>query len=284
MSDLCVELTRDALAFRDRAWALLAARPETNLLATMLEGTIDGRFRPVTPLFATLADGEGHVRAAALRTPRESVLCTELEPAGAAALIDRWLPEDPDLSGVGATPTTARAIVEAWCRRTGGSSQMRMAMAMHALDAVSEPPRPAPGALAVAGPGLHELLIAWWRAFAVEAGLAERDDDPTPGVRARVRDGSLYVWLVGGRPVSLVGVHAPVAGVARVGPVYTPPPERGRGYASSAVAAVSRHVLAGGAERMMLFTDLANPTSNKIYADVGYRRFADWEEYALTAA
>jgi len=31
----------------------------------------------------------------------------------------------------------------------------------------------------------------------------------------------------------------------------------------------------------MLFTDLANATSNKIYAEVGYRRIGDWEEHAF---
>jgi uncharacterized protein len=69
-----------------------------------------------------------------------------------------------------------------------------------------------------------------------------------------------------------------VAGVIRIGPVYTPADDRGRGYASSAVAAVSRLGLDGGAHTCMLYTDLANPTSNKIYADVGYRRIAAWEE------
>jgi predicted GNAT family acetyltransferase len=79
----------------------------------------------------------------------------------------------------------------------------------------------------------------------------------------------------------MVGVNLAVAGVVRVGPVYTPPQLRRRGYAGSAVAAVSRRALAAGAARCMLFTDLANPTSNKIYAEVGYRRIADWEEYAF---
>jgi predicted GNAT family acetyltransferase len=65
--------------------------------------------------------------------------------------------------------------------------------------------------------------------------------------------------------------------VVRIGPVYTPPELRGRGYASSAVAARSRLAIQNGL-RCTLFTDLANPTSNKIYADVGYRRVADWNE------
>jgi hypothetical protein len=34
----------------------------------------------------------------------------------------------------------------------------------------------------------------------------------------------------------------------------------------------------------VLFTDLANPTSNKIYAEVGYRRIADWGQREFVPA
>jgi predicted GNAT family acetyltransferase len=34
----------------------------------------------------------------------------------------------------------------------------------------------------------------------------------------------------------------------------------------------------------MLFTGLANPTSKKIYAEVGFRRYADWEEQSFESA
>src|SRR5437879_4955178 len=69
-----------------------------------------------------------------------------------------------------------------------------------------------------------------------------------------------------------------VAGTARIGPVYTPPEHRCHGYASAAVAAACRAALARGAHQCMLFTDLANATSNRIYAAVGFRRVGDWEE------
>jgi len=59
---------------------------------------------------------------------------------------------------------------------------------------------------------------------------------------------------------------------------------RGRGYAGAGVAAASSLLLEAGAELCMLFTDLANPTSNKIYHEVGYRRFADWEDHRFTPA
>ena len=58
--------------------------------------------------------------------------------------------------------------------------------------------------------------------------------------------------------------HPPVGGVSRIGPVYTPPDARGRGYGSAATAAASRDILDAG-DVACLYTDLANPTSNKIY-------------------
>lgn len=56
--------------------------------------------------------------------------------------------------------------------------------------------------------------------------------------------------------------------------MYTPPSQRGRGWASSAVAEVSRRLQAQGA-RVCLFTDQANPTSNKIYEALGYHPVVD---------
>jgi predicted GNAT family acetyltransferase len=96
-------------------------------------------------------------------------------------------------------------------------------------------------------------------------------------VARRLSSGAQFVWEHR-RPVSTVSLSPAIAGTVRVGPVYTPPEHRGRGYASAAVAHVSRDALGGGARQCMLFTDLANPTSNKIYAAVGFRRIGDWEE------
>lgn len=97
-------------------------------------------------------------------------------------------------------------------------------------------------------------------------------------VDLRLDHDRLFVWDHHG-PVSMVGTAPVVGAVAWVGPVYTPPAHRCRGYAGSAVAAVSRRALVAGARRCVLFTDLANPTSNKIYAELGYRRVTDWEEH-----
>lgn len=54
-------------------------------------------------------------------------------------------------------------------------------------------------------------------------------------------------------------------------PVYTPPRLRGRGYGGAVTAAASRAALNAGAEQVLLYTDLTNPTTNALYQPLGYR-------------
>ncbi len=279
MSGIRFELTRDAEKFAARADAFLVARIERNVLATVLLNVLSGPFAGGAPLFATGVDDCGEVQAAALRTPPWPLLATDIDPTDADKLLNAWLLEDPEPPGVTGEPVTARAIARAWSSRTGGRTRRRMREAMHMLEEVSDPPRPARGALCAGDPSERQTFADWMRAFAVEAGVlgSEQAAQIVDTQLARER---LFMWDDNG-PVSMVSLSPTVAGVTRLGPVYTPPEHRGRGYASSAVAAASRRALAHGAQRCALFTDLANPTSNKIYADVGYRRFADWEEHAF---
>jgi predicted GNAT family acetyltransferase len=75
--------------------------------------------------------------------------------------------------------------------------------------------------------------------------------------------------------VSMAGLTRQVAGTIRVGPVYTPPGLRRRGYAGAVTAAVSRAALDAGADEVLLFTDLANPTSNSLYQRLGFQPVED---------
>jgi predicted GNAT family acetyltransferase len=84
------------------------------------------------------------------------------------------------------------------------------------------------------------------------------------------------LWLHDRRPVSMAMVRPTVAGVARIGPVYTPDADRGHGYGSAVTAAAARTALATGARDVVLFTDLANPVSNSIYRRIGFRPVSDW--------
>ena len=276
------EVTRDPEEFAARTERLLQASVECNVLATVLLTVRQRAHRDPPPMFAVGISDRDEVSFAAMRTPPFPLLTSPLEPGHAEALIDRWLQHDPDVPAVSAPLATARAISAAWARRTGGAARRTFSEGMHVLKEVQEPPRPAPGTLRLARPDERDLLVRWMEEFIDETGLIGGAQAASM-VDARLRQQGLLLWD-DGQPVSMVAVNPAVAGVVRIGPVYTPRPLRRRGYAGSAVAAVSRRALAAGATRCMLYTDLANHTSNKIYAEVGYRRCGDWEEIALERA
>ena len=85
----------------------------------------------------------------------------------------------------------------------------------------------------------------------------------------------LTLWEADGEPVAMAGLTRTVAGVARVSGVYTPPAHRQRGFGGAVTAAVSRQALDAGAAAVVLYTDLANPTSNALYPRLGYRPVED---------
>ena len=272
-------LTRDVDEFAARTERLLSERIECNVLATVLMRVRDGDHHNSAPLFAYGIGPDGRVAFAAIRTPPWPLLTSPLD-GDAGQFVELWLKDDPEVARVSGVPATARAIAYAWARRTGGQSRTTMREAMHVLDEVRDPARPAAGGLRLAQLEERDLLVAWMREFVTEArliGVAQAD----AMIDGSLRRQGLLVWD-DGQPVSMIGVNPQVADVARIGPVYTPPRFRRRGYAGSAVAAASRRALDAGARRCMLYTDLTNPTSNKIYGEVGYHRVGDWEEIELT--
>jgi predicted GNAT family acetyltransferase len=272
-------VTRDAEEFVPRVRPFLAERLERNVLATIAESAFGGAYTG-RALFAYGLDEAGNVGYVALRTSPWFMLTSEIDPAWAGGVLEAWLAEDPNLPGVDGTTDAARTIAGAWARLTGGTTTLRMSETMHSLSEVTEPPYPAAGRLRQAGTGDRDLLIEWERAFISEAGLVGDDHAAASATDRRLANGLAYVWD-DGEVVSMLGVNRPIAGVVRIGPVYTPPGHRRRGYAGSAVAAASRLALARGARACMLLTDDTNATSNKIYAEVGYRSFGAWEEYAF---
>ncbi len=282
MGALRVELMSDVERFAAHVEDFLAGRVERNVLATVLARARARHFDAQRPLFAFCLDEHDQVQAVAMRIPPWPLLASDFDVTTSQLLLERWILEDPAVPGVNAQPGTARAIAAAWARRTGGTSQCTMREAMHLLNEVADPPQPAHGRLRLATGDERELLTDWEQAFVLEAGTGVIEEAER-SVSARLAIGAQHVWE-DGKPVCTLALSPAVAGTVRIGPVYTPPEHRCRGYASSAVAAVCRQVLAGGASQCMLFTDLANPTSNRIYASVGFQRFAEWEEHRFREA
>jgi GNAT superfamily N-acetyltransferase len=187
-----------------------------------------------------------------------------------------------EVRGVNGALPAARVVADETARLAGGATSVHEHTRLFELGELVEP-APVPGRLRPAVERDAPLALRWFEAFegdaAEQAGRA--DDGEAVGyqseddMRDRISAGRVWFWEdESGEPVHLTGVNPPSFGVARVGPVYTPRPHRGRGYASAAVAEVSRRLLADGA-RVCLFTDQANPTSNKIYQALGFAPVVD---------
>lgn len=181
----------------------------------------------------------------------------------------------------GALPA-CRVAAEEVARSSGGVARVREHTRLHHL-ATLDSPAAVPGRLRYAEPDDVAVCLEWWEAFeidaAAQAGRAEAgaplEPQDTATMLARFERRGVVLWEdEHGEVVHLTAVNLPSYGVVRVGPVYTPPSQRGRGYASAAVAAVSARAQAQG-HQVCLFTDQANPVSNKIYAALGFEAVVD---------
>jgi predicted GNAT family acetyltransferase len=94
----------------------------------------------------------------------------------------------------------------------------------------------------------------------------------------RIGRNELFLW-VDGQPCSMAAWSGTTPNSVRIGFVYTPPGQRGRGYASACTARVSQQALDAGYRFCFLFTDLSNPTSNAIYQAIGYEPVCDVHDY-----
>jgi uncharacterized protein len=184
--------------------------------------------------------------------------------------------------GVLAPQEIARSFAEAWVTAAGGGYRLRMAQRVHELRTVQLPAGSVPGALRVATLADFEPVYNWARAFFQEALGEENPDQVRLLVEQRLAAGDFVLWE-DGKPVSMAMRTRPGGRGVSVSAVYTPPEQRRKGYATACVAALSRRLLASGYDYCALFTDLANPTSNDIYYQIGYRPVADFDEYRFTA-
>lgn len=266
-------ITEDAAAFRAAADDHFAADPARNtMLLTLSEGA---RRRPVeSARYGWWTDPDGRVTGACLLTlPHQPILGPM--PVVAARALALVLPDAAEVTTVRGEVETAEAFARELCRGSGRSWTTTRRMRLHRLGDLTRPDPAPPGRARVAGAEDLPLALAWMRPYARDIGEDE-DVDFTPNIEPRVAEGRLHLWETDDAgPVSMASVSPVVAGQARLSLVFTPAGRRGRGYAGAVTTAVTRAALDAGAEQVLLFTDVANPTSNALYRRLGYRPVTD---------
>lgn len=283
-----VERLTDAQAFLDIAGPYLVGREaEHNLLFGIAANLIRDPDRAMTapPYFAAVRR-DGKVVAAALMTPPFNVVISwTADPDAVAALgedLDRGRLPVP---GVTAPVEMAREFVERWAARHDVTPRRIIAERVYRVERVTAP-RGVPGSVRIAGAADRDLLVDWMDAFLREALLGRDPEQGAAMVDSALQTGTriFHLWEHDGRPVSVAGVTGPTPNGIRVGPVYTPPGDRGHGFASAVTAAASQAQLDQGRRFVFLLTDLANRTSNKIYQAIGYEPVIDIDQWSFESA
>ncbi len=226
------------------------------------------------PLFGWHQPAGAAVDGALLQTPPFPVLMGTLPPGSADSLVRLLTADGRQPAGANVAGADEAAVGAAWTAATGGTTSVHHRMRLFRLGRLM-PPDPFPaGAARLAGQDDCELLVSWHAAFGAEtaAGAAE---DARRTVADRLSHHGLMLWETGGEPVAMAGLTRSVAGVVRVAAVYTAPDHRQRGYGGAITTAVSQAALHDGAAAVVLFTDLANPTSNALYQRLGYLAVGD---------
>jgi GNAT superfamily N-acetyltransferase len=275
------ETTGDLERYAERAGAFLRSRPVEHTVPLTVIEALRAHGGDPGALLGWWTEPGGAVAGAFMWTPPHPPLLTAMPAGAAAALAGEMAGAGQSPQAVNAPDATAEEFGAAWSLRTGATVRPQRPMRLHRLAALVAPDPAPPGRAALATTADSALLVDWYEAFAREV------DVPAAGSAAQVEDrlthGGLTLWELDGEPVALAGITRQVAGVARVAPVYTPPEHRGRGYGAAATAAVSRQALDEGAADVVLYTDLDNAATNRLYARLGYVPVEDRLVLALDA-
>jgi predicted GNAT family acetyltransferase len=231
------------------------------------------RYGADNPWFCSIGRGKV-INAVAMRTPPNMLIAAHFSgdfEAIAGKLVMAVSEDFKMVPGVVGAKKLADIFTKKWCNTYGIKITDTMAQRIYRLDKVNEVTL-SPGRFRPATVADKELVDEWRHAFAIETrvgSVPERDITPA------LEHGWIFFWELNNKPVSMAHMSRPTDKSMSVSGVYTPPELRGRGYATSCVAELSRHILKSGKKFCTLYTDLSNPTSNSIYIKIGYQPVGD---------
>lgn len=274
-----VTVTRDLRQFAADAQPVLNVDPiRYNILAGAVDSIRDGTAHYADPVFL-LARQDGAVIGAAMHTPPYGPLIPTEDPLEAALYAEELAAAGREITGQISGPQVGvTAFAERWVELRGGGHHEHMHLAVYELLGPVAEPTGVFGAARRADIADLPRITAFVEAFATEARTVAGSG--AADLAARIESGGFWVWEQDGLVVCQMSVTAPTPDLHVLSLIYTPPEERGRGYATALVASAATAVLAGGG-RCMLYTDLENETANRIYRGLGFRQIGNWVQLKL---
>lgn len=219
----------------------------------------------------------GEIVGAAMCTPPYGIVLSNFtDPEAIIPLADDVAKMYETIPTVLGQATDALAFAQRWQECVGQSFTLKMGQGLFQLEEVI-PVTNVQGHYRVPTEADSETLIEWAMAMEHEAMGHVRERHEAERLVAQKLSmnnplNAFRLWMVDDTPVSMAASTRPTPNGVTINFVYTPLEHRKHGYASAVVAALSQELLDDGRAFCALYTDLANPTSNKIYKAIGYRQ------------
>jgi predicted GNAT family acetyltransferase len=265
--------------WRDGAPFLLVNEAENNLMISIIRSLLDDPTLYDNPYLGIGTNAGGDVAGVALMTPPHNLLLGRSDASFMRTLCQNLGDRIGVMPGVNGPDDVPGEFCDMVTKETGRVAKKHMSMRTFKLTRVEDVPL-ATGAFALANAGDKSVLASMIAGFVSDARVDAYSTAQAQAERL-ITQNVLYVWRdESDQVVSMAGkASGDTPNGERIGWVYTPPHLRGRGYATSVVASLSRQILQDGKAFCFLFTDLSNPTSNKIYRKIGYEPICDFNDY-----
>ncbi len=265
---------------------LESAEAHNNLILGIV-GTLADRPETYEEFALWSVGNDDSILAAASITPPFNLVVAESVDRAAVDSLARAVRDDRQhIPGVLANRPTVDWFVTAWREIAGVDATLTLSEGVFCLETVRDVARPDGRPRSATLRDMADLMPQL-ADFQAEALPHEERDAHRIRRLLEMRldehaENGMWVWDLGGKIVSLSGYGGRTPNGIRIGPVYTPPQHRGKGYATALVAAQSRWLLDNGRQFCFLYTDRKNPTSNAIYQRIGYRLVTEAEQWTFT--
>jgi uncharacterized protein len=273
----------DAHEFLERVQPFLLRREaEHCLILGLLDGLRAGEQWGAEPPLMASIENQDEVAAVALMTPPHNLIISWTADDSTLDAIARELhAKAVAVPGVNSSDCIARKFALKWSELSGCRHRVQMAQRIYQLSRVTNETRAA-GRLREPNQSDDALLREWRAAFSIDAEGMDPGQAREAAALPLPHSRRLLLWEVDGNAVSMAGFSGPTPNGIRVAWVYTPPENRGQGFAGACVAALSQKLLDDGRKFCFLYTDLANPISNHIYQKIGYEPVTDATVYSFS--
>ncbi|PEP47140.1 GNAT family N-acetyltransferase [Bacillus pseudomycoides] len=260
-----LQVYKDVSYFKKEVTSILEMNEqENNLLLGVLQSTEN-------PLFMAIAKQNEKIALILLQTEKKQMIVakSEISQEAIEGIAKQLTKVYPDIPGLIGEKRVVKQLAEEIAKLEQKKLSIRMNQGVYELKKVKKKWGEY-GVFRRVNSVELPLIEKWVHQFCEDVHLPTTEEKAKQTANTLVSTNRLFGWEVDGRLVSVAAITRPTKSNITINFVYTPKEERKQGYASNCVAALSQLMLDRGYKTTTLYTDLANPTSNKIYQEIGY--------------